>query len=254
MLKRLKKQEATEAQSELAVVGRQPIFKSDMEVYGYELLFRHQQIDISMCGEDQATASVLLSALTDVGLGLIANGKLAFVNITQNLLLNRDLFCLPAKSVVLEILENVQPSPAVLSVVRKLVQEGFTIALDDFVYRPELDELIRLSHIVKLEFPLLPREQVTEQIAVLRKLGVPLILAEKIETQEEFEFCKKAGCDLFQGFFFCRPQLVNHRRIPNNIRTAIRLMCELQRADITTADVEELISADPHLSYKFFAT
>ncbi|QEG00085.1 HDOD domain protein [Stieleria maiorica] len=237
--------------AENAFVGRQPIFTPDLEVFAYELLFRSGEQNAAMITDgDRATANVLLNTFTDIGLDTIVGSKKAFINLTRNLLTGRNLSCMPADRVVLEILEDIQPDADVLSAIEGLVEEGYTIALDDFVYRPELEPLIGSADIVKIEYPLTPKDQLPDHIGKLRALGVRTILAEKIETQEDFELCKSLGCDLFQGYFFCRPQVISQRKTQVNVASVVRLMSELQNPDITMNEVEGIIQTDANLSFK----
>ncbi|MEM6366633.1 MAG: signal transduction protein, partial [Planctomycetota bacterium] len=135
-----------------AFIGRQPIFDQNMVVYGYELLFRSNERNAADFRDgDHATANVLLSAFADIGLDEVIGDKPAFVNLTRNLLLQRQFACLPPQRVVLEILEDIEPDDEVLAAITDLKHQGFKIALDDFVYRPELEPLLPLADIVKLE-------------------------------------------------------------------------------------------------------
>ncbi|QDV83445.1 EAL and HDOD domain-containing protein [Stieleria sp.] len=242
---------ATSSPAENAFVGRQPIFTPEVEVFAYELLFRSGEQNAAMITDgDRATANVLLNTFTDIGLDTIVGSKKAFINLTRNLLTSHNLSCMPPDRVVLEILEDIEPDEEVLSAIEKLVEEGYKIALDDFVYRPELEALIGTADIVKIEFPLIPKEDLADHISKLRALGVRTILAEKIETQEDFELCKSLGCDLFQGYFFCRPQVISQRKTQVNVASIVRLMSELQNPDITVGEVEGIIQTDANLSFK----
>ena len=218
----------------------------------YELLFRSGDGNAAIITDgDKATANVLLNTFTDIGLDTIVGSKKAFVNLTRNLLLGKNyLSCLPNDRVVLEILEDIEPNEAVLEAAERLIQEGYTIALDDFVYSPELEPLIGLADIIKIEFPLIPAADLPNHIQTLRDLGVQTILAEKIETQEDFEWCKDLGCDLFQGYFFSRPQVVSQKKTQVNIGPVVRLVSELQNPEITVGEVEQIIQTDANLSFK----
>lgn len=236
---------------QMAFVGRQPIFFADLEVYGYELLFRTGKQNAAVVSDGNfATANVVVNALTDIGLDVLTESKRAFVNLTRSLLLNADLSCLPPDGTVLEILEDIEPDDAVLAAIKRLSDSGYTIALDDFIYQPAFEPLVELADIVKIEFPLIPSDELPRHIAKLRSLGVKTILAEKIETQAEFETCKQLGCDLFQGYFFCRPQVINRRRTQSNMASLFQLAALLQLPDVSTGDLAELVRTDPGLSYK----
>lgn len=237
--------------SETAFVGRQPIFRPDLSVHAYELLFRSGTQNAAVITDgDQATARVLLNTFTDIGLDTIVGTKSAFINLTRNLLLGDNLSCVPADRVVLEILEDIKPDEKVLAATQRLVSAGYTIALDDFVYRPELEPLIGLADIIKIEFPAIPNDELPSHVQKLRELGVQTILAEKVETQEDFDLCKSLGCDLFQGYFFSRPQVISQQKTQVNIGPIVRLVSELQNPDITVSEVETIIQTDANLSFK----
>ncbi|MEO1616452.1 MAG: HDOD domain-containing protein [Planctomycetota bacterium] len=234
-----------------ALVGRQPIFRANGTVYGYEFLFRSPGQTTAVIEDgDRATADVLVQSLVDIGLDTLVGRKLAFVNLTRNLLLGRQLACIPSNRVVLEILEDVSPDAEVLDAIRELSQAGYTIALDDFVYQPEMQPLVELADIIKLEFPAIDPSDLPHHIATLRERGVKTILAEKLETKEDVETCKRLGCDLFQGYFYCKPEVVEGRRLPNGSLSAMQLIIELQQPEVTFGRVEQLLETDPNLSFR----
>ena len=111
-----------------AFLGRQPIFLPNLDVYGYELLFRSSDQNFaSIENENYATASVVLNSVTELGLDVVAGSRVAFINMTRSLLLNSDLSCLPEDRVVLEVLENISPDKEVLDSLTRLAEDGYTI-------------------------------------------------------------------------------------------------------------------------------
>ncbi|MCC9600162.1 HDOD domain-containing protein [Stieleria sp. JC731] len=236
---------------EKAFVGRQPILTSSQEVYGYELLFRSSETSAADFRDgDHATASVLLGAFTDIGIETLVGEKQAFINTTRNLLINRTLQCLPKDRMVLEVLEDIEPEPEILAAIHELREMGYAIALDDFVFRPELMPLIELADVVKIEFPAIDHSELKQHVQRLRDSGIKTVLAEKVETQEEFEQCLDAGCDLFQGYFFSKPQVISRGKMQSNVAAVIQLVSELQDPNITPIDVEHIIQMDANLSYR----
>ena len=236
---------------DLAFLCRQPIFTASLEVFAYELLFRSGQAGNAAMVQDgdQATASVVLNLLTDIGLERVVDDRPAFINMTRNLLLNADLSCLPPERIVLEVLEDIEPDEEVLAAVRRLAEAGFTIALDDVVYRKELEPLIELADIIKVDLPQIPLDELPTHVAALQRHSVKL-LVEKVETQEEFDLCKQLGFSYFQGYFFCKPQILSERRVGGNQVAAMRLLSELQDPAITPEKVEDLLRMDPTLSFQ----
>ena len=191
-----------------AYVSRQPIYRNHMDVYGYELLFRDsvtaEQANIS--DPDRATAEVILNFI-EIGLEEIIGDSIAFINLTRNFILDGHCAALPKERIVMEVLENVTAEPAVIESLRKSKEEGYRIALDDFVYREDLEPLIELADIVKVDVMANSEDDMKELISKLQKFDVRLV-AEKVETQEQFELCSDLGFDYFQGYFFCKPKLV----------------------------------------------
>lgn len=235
-------------QAEQILLARQPIFDCDMNVAAYELLFRPLASEQGNPWDgEMATTQVILNAFTEFGMETAADNKRVFINFTQAWLANHPPF--DPERVTIEILEDIKPTPEVIAAVRALRKEGFQIALDDFVFDRELIPLIKLSHVIKVDVMQYRRDQLERLLNILRNYRGTL-LAEKIEDHETFEFCKAHGFTLFQGYFLCRPQLIEGTAIPSNKLTVMRLMGELQRPDITTDELEGIIAKDPALSVK----
>ena len=231
-------------------IGRQPIFDRDLEVYAYELLFRANSGNIAdIIDGDEATSDVIVNTFMEIGLDTIVGHSLAFINLTRSYLVNENTISLPKDRVVLEILEDIEADEEVINGVKRLASQGYTIALDDFIYKPSLAPLIELAQIVKIDIMQLSREEISEHIDTLRPYKVKL-LAEKVETQDEFDFCMNLGFDYFQGYFLSQPKVIQGQRLPNNRLPTLRLLGKLQEPDISAAEVEELISQDVSLSYK----
>lgn len=176
-------------------IGRQPIFDRDLQVYGYELLFRDSQVNAAeIVDGDQATAQTLVNGIMEFGLEQLVGEKLAFVNLTRNFLLQQERLPAMQKRLVLEVLEDIRPDAEILTALRQLAGRGYTIALDDFTYREELLPLVDSAQILKLELPQIGIEALPRHVERLRPYGLRL-LAEKVETHEEFELCKSLGIE-----------------------------------------------------------
>lgn len=232
-----------------AYVSRQPIYNRNMAVYAYELLFRSGPSSTSAgVAGDRATAEVILN-LIDIGLEHIIGNEQAFVNVTRNFLVEGYCRSLPIKSVVLEVLEDIRPDIEVVENLRKLRAEGYQIALDDFVCHDHLRPLVELADIVKVDLLAQDREKIERTFEMLREHDVR-ILAEKVETQSDYDFCHELGFDYFQGYFFCRPRLIQGKKVPTNRMAATRLVARLQDPDITGEQIARAISQDLTLSYR----
>lgn len=231
-------------------LGRQPIFDRNLKVYGYELLFRHSSVpDAHVVDGDRATSEVILNTFTVFGLDELVGNHLAFINMTRSFVVNHGNIPLPADRVVLEILENTRPEPAIIHGLELMRAAGYRIALDDFVYDPALRPLLQRADLVKVEIPRLSLSELAEQVQLLRPFNV-LLLAEKVETPEMFEACKQLGFDYFQGYFLSRPSTMRNSDIPASRLRILELIAALQRPDVEVAELEELISRDLALSYK----
>ncbi len=233
-----------------AFVGRQPIFDVNLKVYAYELLFRAGMENSAQVSDgDRATSQVLVNTFTELGLEHIVGGRKAFINMTRDFLLDEGSLPLPKDRVVLEVLEDVTVDAELVRSVRGLAEKGYTIALDDFTYHERWQPLLEIADIVKLEVMGLDDAAVREQIRLLRPYKAKL-LAEKIETEEEFESLKSQGFDYFQGYFLARPKVIKGKRAPSNRLSTLRLVAKLQDLDAEIRDIERIIGQDVGLSYK----
>jgi len=231
-------------------VGRQPIYRRDLELYAYELLYRGGDVDFADFTEgDRATSQVLLNTFTEFGLERVVGHHLAFVNLTRGFIVGEYPLPIPKDQVVLEVLEDIPPDPEVLLGLRRLRRSGFTIALDDFVLTARSEPLLPLADIVKVDIQQFEAQGLVEEVLHLRRAGVKL-LAEKIETRSEFEVCRDLGFDFFQGFFLARPNVVVGASIPASRLNLLRLLAELQRPQCDFDRVQEIVSQDVTLSYK----
>jgi len=230
------------------LVGRQPIYDRDLQVVAYELLFRGGAGPGSIDGS-QATSQVAVHAFLDIGLEAIVGRKDVFLNMTRELLLGGERQAFPAKQTVLEILEDIEPDEKVIVAVGKAAAQGYRVALDDFVYRPELAGLVDIAHVIKVELPKLDADGLRRHAELLRRPGV-MLLAEKVETREELRLCRDLGFDLFQGYFLKRPDIVKGRRSPGNRMAVMQLLAEINRPDASVLQLEKLILRDASLGFK----
>jgi len=226
--------------------ARQPIVDQEKTIIGYELLFRSESPLLPLDG-DFATSQVLLNAFTEGEIEAIVSSGKAFVNFTEHLLINPPPF--GKDKLVVEILETVELSAEVRGAIRRLHNEGFSLALDDYVPGTIYDELLPYIDIVKLEFPAIPSTQLQNTINNLKRHKV-ILLAEKIETHEDFYRCRHLGCDYFQGYFFSKPELVTGRKMPQNKVAIMQLISKVHQPTMSITDITQIISRDPSLSVK----
>jgi EAL and modified HD-GYP domain-containing signal transduction protein len=234
----------------MAFVGRQPIFDASRNVVAYELLFRRGSTSSAEIEDgDLATAQTLVGGIMDFGLDHLVGDKLAFVNMTRSFLLGQDRLPALQHRLVLEVLEDITPDAEVIAAVANLARRGYTIALDDFIFREELLPLVELAHIIKLELPKIDPAELAGHVRRLRQYPCRL-LAEKVETYAEFERCRALGIDYFQGYFLSKPETLSSRKLPANKLAVLRILSQVQNPDITLDELERLITTDVALSYR----
>jgi c-di-GMP-related signal transduction protein len=233
------------------LVARQAIFDRDRRVFGYELLFRSAAGQNAFDGTEGslATKQVLANSLLVIGLETLVGNKKAFFNFGRGPLLQGWHASLPRQSTVIELLETVEPDDEVLAACRKLREEGYRIALDDFVLRPGWERLLDVADLIKVEIQSTPRAEQKLLIRSAQERGLEM-LAEKVETHEEFEWARQAGYDYFQGYFFARPVMMRARQIPASKIHCLRLLQEAQRPELDFDRLEALITEDVSLSYQ----
>lgn len=235
-------------------LGRQPIFSRDGGVAAYELLYRgNVTTDTSegMFDGEQATANVLVNTLMHFGLEKVSGGKKLFINSTYAFLTGDMPSLLPPEDIVLEVLEDVVPDERLISACQAWKDKGFTIALDDFLYTPHLQPLVDMADLIKVDITILPEKGgMADQLAQLKAAGFKgRLLAEKVETIAEQEEAMTLGFDLFQGYFFCKPEILKKKTVDSSQAQAMQVMqCILGAENIS--EIEEVLSRDMSLSYK----
>jgi c-di-GMP-related signal transduction protein len=229
-------------------IGRQPILDRNQEIMGFELLFRSADMSYAeFPSYSHASASVITSALATFGMQEVLGGKLGFINVHLGLLLSETLELLPVDRTVLELLEIIELDDEVVKRCRELKKLGFRLALDDHRYCPEHEEIYRVVDIVKIDVLETSAEELPEVVRQLRRWPVK-ILAEKVETVQQFETCFEMGFDLFQGYFFERPVVLNKKRIEAPSVAMLKLLQQLA-TDATLAEIEQTFKENPSLSY-----
>lgn len=237
-------------ESETLHIARQPILDERGRVFGYELLYRHAAHDVTCTADgDLASARVLTEAILDLGLDTLTSGRLAFLNVTRPLLLGTLDSLVQPDGVVLELLESVAVDSEVVDVCRHLHARGYRLALDDFVEGSAAESLLAYASFVKVDVLATPPETVTALAARLSRAGVRM-LAEKVETREVFEHTRRGGYSLFQGYYFCRPQIQHGAALPAQQLAYLRLLAALSKPNLMTAEVERLVKQDVSLSLR----
>lgn len=232
------------------LVGRQPIFNRTMEVYAYELLYRSgdgNRADFS--DADKATTQVVLNALIEMGLESIVGDAIVFINLTRNFLIGNFPILLPANRVVIEILETVESDPQLLEAVSALRNKGFTLALDDVITLDRISPFVGIANIIKLDLMQIDRVDLPDIVAGVKSSGFK-VLAEKVETQADYNLCRRLGVDYYQGYFLCRPNVVRSQKMDSSRLVIMQSIAMLQNQKTNFTDLETIIARDVGLSYK----
>ncbi len=231
-------------------VARQPIFDRKKNIAAYELLFRDGMSNaFPDIDGDVATSKLLTRSFFNIGIDQLTGGKKAFINFTEDLLLKQVPTMFPAEEVVVEVLEDVAPGEAVVQACAQIAQKGYVLALDDFVFRDDLAELVALADIIKIDFRLTPLDEMKTMLAQLAEYDVEF-LAEKIETYEEYQVSREMGFKYFQGYFFSKPEILKSTDIAPSHISLLQLVAELNREDCSMEKLEEMVTVDISVSYK----
>ncbi len=231
-------------------IARQPIFDQKDRVQAYELLFRNSQAHLHANISDPIKSTLdVISYGFDLAVSATGGRKPAFINFPQQLLLEKSALALPASLCIIEILETVKPDQEVLDACRFLKEQGYKIALDDFCGQPGQDKLVELADIVKVDILKMPPKEIKQISKYLQQKKVQL-LAEKIENVTIYGYCKQMGFNLFQGFFFCSPQLLAGCKLVPQQASRLKLLKSLAQENIELKELARIIQGDAGLSYR----
>jgi c-di-GMP phosphodiesterase len=229
-------------------IGRQPIYGPDREIRAYELLYRRNASDTTanFHNADQASADVMLKAFLEIGLPTVSPEQPVFVNHTRHLLALDPI--LPPDRCVVEVLEDVTADDETVGCLRRLKALHYRIALDDFVFDEKLVPMLEIADYVKLDLLALGAGNFREQLKLVKPFDVRVV-AEKIESEAEFRWCKKMGCALFQGYYLRRPEVLAGRRIPSSRLSVLSLLAESTETESSAGVIASIIARDAPLTY-----
>jgi EAL and modified HD-GYP domain-containing signal transduction protein len=235
-------------------LARQPIFDREDRLHGYELLSRDSPLENRAVARPGVSPTAMSSdtitrAFLDLGIADVTHGRLAFLNVDRTMLLDGSVEVLDPRTVVLELLETIACDPEVLAACTTLVAKGYTLALDDFVYDETYDPLLRLVRIVTIDTLGRSDAELRDVLAKVHPFGVRR-LAERVESAADHARCLALGFDLFQGYFYARPEMLSGQRVPTQQARLIRLLNLLRDSHASDALVEAEFRADPKLSYQ----
>lgn len=231
-------------------IARQPIYDRELKVIGYELLYRDSDVNEARIQDpERASSDAILNSFIHIGIDTLTGSGLVFINLPKSFITNSALTPMFREQCVLEVLEDVEATPDVLKGLQRLAQQGFRLALDDFVLTEDTRPLLRWAHYVKVDVLGRDRDDLEKLLAQLRRYPVRLI-AEKVETQAMKQLCEELGFDYFQGYFYCHPQMVVHKGAEANKAVVFDLLSKLQQPEVGFDELEALLAKDVTLSYK----
>lgn len=229
-------------------VARQPIMDLRGKVHAYELLFRNGP-NAAFGGDGEEASRTMVDNTVLFGLARLTGGLPAFINCTANLLTSDLINILSPSTTVLEVLETVEPSDVVVKACRDLKLAGYKLALDDFVWVPGIERLVELADYIKVDFLISGEPERRELLHRLKGHKLTL-LAEKVETQEEYLKACDQGFTLMQGHYFCRPMLMENREVPANRLSQLEILRLLQDETVDPQKLAHQVKRDPSLTYR----
>jgi c-di-GMP-related signal transduction protein len=230
-------------------LARQPILDTDQSLFAYEILSRFGPENYCRVEARADSHTTAMDELFLMGLKRITHGRPAFLNCTREFLFGDYLEMLPKEFVVGEIIDTVEPDEGVLAACHRLKEKGYRLALDDYEDRPEVQPFLEVVDFIKVDFLTTPAEKLKRLAGKFRNWGIPLI-AEKVETQEQFENGVEMGYEYFQGCFFCRPQMVSRKSVPANRAMYLRLLQAANRPQLDRTEIAGLMKQDASLNYR----
>jgi c-di-GMP-related signal transduction protein len=230
-------------------LARQPILTHERRLYAYEILSRYGPENYCRPKPGAAISENAMDELFLIGIRTMTDGLPAFVNCTREFLVQDYLTLMPRELVVGEILETVVPDTEVLNACKRMKDLGYRLALDDYCDLPETRALLDIADFVKVDVLLMSMDEQKRVVHECHKRGIPAI-AEKVETEQQFQGCREIGYDFFQGYFFCRPQIVGRRSVPANKTVYLQLLQAANEPVFNLQKISNIFKRDVSLSYR----
>jgi c-di-GMP-related signal transduction protein len=232
-------------------VGRMPLYDRAGEIVGYELLFRATGDAARAARNDtEASRQVIVNAFAEFGLQQLVGHRLGFVNLTRDFLVGDLAVPFEPRQAVLEVLETVRVDEAVVAGVAALAEQGYRIALDDFVWGSGHEQLLRLASHVKLEVAGVDTDRLTGTVRACREYPGVQLVAERLETDDDLRLARGLGFDVFQGYLLGRPQVVSAAAMSPSQTRRMELLAQLSRPDAALGSITSIVALDPALSYR----
>jgi EAL and modified HD-GYP domain-containing signal transduction protein len=238
------------AESAKFLIGRQPILDRHNQIVAYELLFRSAEsmVAAKLKNASHATANVIVSALSGIGLHELLGGKQGYINVDTELLLSDAIELLPKECIGFELQNSIKPDQRTISRCQQLRDAGFMLALDGHEYDPEYAGVYELVDSVKIDLMQTHTLPLAKQVKELRQYSVELV-AERVDAQDVYDTCKQLGFDYFQGYFFARPTVLEKKSLSDSHATLLKLL-RLLLSDALMSDIIDVFRGSPSLTYK----
>ncbi|MEO3879075.1 EAL and HDOD domain-containing protein [Rheinheimera fenheensis] len=231
--------------------ARQPILDRNKELYAYELLFRDGlENAFPDIDGDEATSRMVEGSQLSFGLEDFLGDKPGFINFTLDTLTKKYPSMLPKEQVVVEILETIQPGKRLLAECQALKEKGYVIALDDYIHQPVWRHFYPFVDIIKIDFRSTSTDTINQIKAAIADFSHIKLLAEKVETNEEFQLAMDLGFSYFQGYFFSKPEMMQSKALSPAQMTLAELLYETSKSDMDLNKITQVFQRDVHLSYK----
>jgi c-di-GMP-related signal transduction protein len=241
--------QATSQEKSAPCIARQPILAADESVTGYELLFRENSEQDGFASDAENATGTAIDTLNVLGIEVLCDGRLAFINCTQQMLIKELFLLLPADEVVIEIQQDVPANDGVVGACQRLRQRGYTIALDNFVCDDPREELVPYADFIKVDVMTVLPDQAASLAARYGTAGRQMV-ALKVESGQSFATAKNNGFTQFQGYFFRHPERMRARQIPASQATYLQLLQAISKRETNLIEIEELIKREPSLCYR----
>lgn len=233
-------------------VGRQPIFNRNRQLYGYELLFRggYNPNQAEFDNADLATATVVSNSIMGFDFEELVGSTRAFINFSESFFTEDVEPIFSPHHIVIEVLENVPVTETVIASLKRLKQMGYTIALDDFIFKKEFIPFLKLADIIKIDIENISLQKLPVIFNKIRRVSTTKLLAERVETKQQFEACMQAEVDYFQGYFFAKPEIVSGKKVSVSALHLMELLQKITDPTISLEELESIIIKDVGMTHK----